>query len=39
LSGQIERLTRSPGRLHAAAVVAASERIGGLLRADSSPRP
>ena len=32
VSGPIERLTRSPGRLHAAAVVAAGERIGELLR-------
>ena len=39
VSGPIERLTRSPGRLHAAAVVAAGERIGELLRADSAPRP
>ena len=39
VSGPIERLTRSPGRLHAAAVVAAGERIGELLRADSSNRP
>ena len=36
VSGPIERLTRSPGRLHAAAVVAAGERIGDLLRADSA---
>jgi DNA-binding IclR family transcriptional regulator len=36
VSGPIERLTRSPGRLHAAAVVAAGERIGELLRADAS---
>jgi len=36
VSGPIERLTRSPGRLHAAAVVAAGERIGELLRADSA---
>jgi DNA-binding IclR family transcriptional regulator len=35
VSGPIERLTRSPGRLHAAAVVAAGERIGELLRAES----
>jgi DNA-binding IclR family transcriptional regulator len=34
VSGPIERLTRSPGRLHAAAVVAAGERIGELIRAD-----
>ncbi|MGD0703598.1 MAG: IclR family transcriptional regulator [Trebonia sp.] len=39
VSGPIERLTRSPGRLHAAAVVAAGERIGELLRAESRPRP
>jgi DNA-binding IclR family transcriptional regulator len=39
VSGPIERLTRSPGRLHAAAVVAAGERIGELLRADSGHRP
>jgi DNA-binding IclR family transcriptional regulator len=36
VSGPIERLTRSPGRLHAAAVVAAGERIGELLRADTN---
>jgi DNA-binding IclR family transcriptional regulator len=36
VSGPIERLTRSPGRLHANAVVAASERISELLRAESS---
>jgi DNA-binding IclR family transcriptional regulator len=36
VSGPIERLTRSPGRLHAAAVVAAGERIGELLRADAN---
>jgi DNA-binding IclR family transcriptional regulator len=36
VSGPIERLTRSPGRLHAAAVVAAGERISDLLRADSA---
>jgi hypothetical protein len=34
VSGPIERLTRSPGRLHAAAVVAAGEKIGELLRAE-----
>ena len=39
VSGPIERLTRSPGRLHAPAVVSAGERIGELLRADSSARP
>jgi len=38
VSGPIERLTRSPGRLHAAAVVAAGERIGELLRAESGHR-
>jgi len=32
VSGPIERLTRSPGRLHAAAVVAASEKISSALR-------
>jgi len=32
VSGPIERLTRSPGRLHAAAVVAAGEKITALLR-------
>jgi DNA-binding IclR family transcriptional regulator len=35
VSGPIERLTRSPGRLHGNAVVTAGERIGNLLRADS----
>src|ERR1700744_3134625 len=35
VSGPIERLTRSPGRLHANAVVQAGERISELLRADS----
>ncbi len=39
VSGPIERLTRSPGRLHAAAVVTAGERIGDLLRADSANHP
>src|ERR1700689_4162691 len=34
VSGPIERLTRSPGRLHAQAVVAAGEKISKLLRAD-----
>ena len=34
VSGPIERLARSPGRLHAAAVVAAGEKISELLRAD-----
>jgi DNA-binding IclR family transcriptional regulator len=32
VSGPIERLTRSPGRLHAAAVVAASDKISSSLR-------
>ena len=32
VSGPIERLTRSPGRLHAAAVVAAGEKITALFR-------
>ncbi|MFO7253588.1 MAG: IclR family transcriptional regulator, partial [Actinomycetes bacterium] len=32
VSGPIERLTRSPGRLHAAAVVAAAERISEAMR-------
>ena len=36
VSGPIERLTRSPGRLHAAAVVAAGEKISDLLRAEAS---
>ncbi len=31
VSGPIERLTRSPGRLHAAAVVGAGEKISGLI--------
>jgi DNA-binding IclR family transcriptional regulator len=35
VSGPIERLTRSPGRLHAAAVVAAGEKISRLLRAET----
>jgi DNA-binding IclR family transcriptional regulator len=35
VSGPIERLTRSPGRLHAAAVVAAGAKITELLRRDS----
>ena len=34
VSGPIERLTRSPGRLHAPAVVAAGDRISRLLRAE-----
>ena len=32
VSGPIERLTRSPGRLHAAAVVSAGDRISEMLR-------
>ncbi len=36
VSGPIERLTRSPGRLHAAAVVAAGEKISELLRAEAA---
>ena len=36
VSGPIERLSRSPGRLHAGAVTAAGERISELLRAESS---
>jgi DNA-binding IclR family transcriptional regulator len=35
VSGPIERLGRSPGRLHAAPVVAAGEKISELLRADN----
>jgi DNA-binding IclR family transcriptional regulator len=35
VSGPIERLTRSPGRLHAGAVVAAGEKISRLLRAEA----
>jgi DNA-binding IclR family transcriptional regulator len=38
VSGPIERLTRSPGRLHAAAVVAAGEKISELLRAEAGAR-
>jgi DNA-binding IclR family transcriptional regulator len=38
VSGPIERLTRSPGRLHAAAVVAAGDKISELLRAEASQR-
>jgi DNA-binding IclR family transcriptional regulator len=36
VSGPIERLTRSPGRLHAAAVVAAGEKISEMLRAEAA---
>jgi DNA-binding IclR family transcriptional regulator len=35
VSGPIERLGRSPGRLHAVAVIAAGEKISDLLRADN----
>ena len=35
VSGPIERLTRSPGRMHAAAVVGAGDKIGKLLRAEA----
>ncbi|MFY9928432.1 MAG: IclR family transcriptional regulator, partial [Streptosporangiaceae bacterium] len=35
VSGPIERLTRSPGRIHAAAVVAAGDKISKLLRSES----
>jgi DNA-binding IclR family transcriptional regulator len=38
VSGPIERLGRSPGRLHAGAVLAAGERISELLRAESAHR-
>jgi DNA-binding IclR family transcriptional regulator len=37
VSGPIERLTRSPGRLHAAAVVAAGEKITVALRRSALP--
>ena len=40
VSGPVERLTRQPGRLHAAAVMAAAERLSEVLRragADESP--
>ncbi|MFY9867634.1 MAG: IclR family transcriptional regulator C-terminal domain-containing protein, partial [Trebonia sp.] len=36
VSGPIERLTRSPGRLHAAAVVAAGEKVSDLLRTEAN---
>ena len=36
VSGPIERLTRSPGRLHAPAVVAAGEKISELLRGETA---
>src|SRR5206468_5990110 len=37
VSGPIERLTRSPGRLHAAAVMAAGEKISAALRRSALP--
>lgn len=37
VSGPIERLTRSPGRLHAAAVLNVSDKITQQLRADGRP--
>jgi DNA-binding IclR family transcriptional regulator len=37
VSGPIERLTRSPGRLHAAAVAAAGEKITAALRRPGAP--
>jgi DNA-binding IclR family transcriptional regulator len=37
VSGPIERLTRSPGRLHAAGVVAAGEKITAALRRSALP--
>jgi len=36
VSGPIERLTRSPGRMHAQAVVAAGETISKMLRAETA---
>jgi DNA-binding IclR family transcriptional regulator len=39
VSGPIERLTRSPGRLHATAVVSAGEQITALLRRSALPHP
>jgi DNA-binding IclR family transcriptional regulator len=36
VSGPIERLTRSPGRIHAQAVVAAGDTISKMLRADTT---
>jgi DNA-binding IclR family transcriptional regulator len=38
VSGPIERLTRSPGRLHGVAVVAAGEKISEQLRAEAGQR-
>ncbi len=38
VSGPIERLTRSPGRLHAVAVVAASDKNSDSLRRGAGPR-
>jgi DNA-binding IclR family transcriptional regulator len=37
VSGPIERLTRSPGRLHAPAVLAAAERLSDVLRRSGNP--
>ncbi|WP_040284480.1 IclR family transcriptional regulator [Tessaracoccus massiliensis] len=37
VSGPIERLTRSPGRLHAPAVLAAAERLSEVLRRSGAP--
>ncbi|MBV9381536.1 MAG: IclR family transcriptional regulator [Streptosporangiaceae bacterium] len=37
VSGPIERLTRSPGRLHAGAVVAAGDKITLLIRGEEAP--
>src|ERR1700751_1895568 len=39
VSGPIERLTRSPGRLHAAAVVAAGDKVSDLLRTEAGAGP
>ena len=39
VSGPIERLTRSPGRLHAPVVARAGEKITELLRRAGGPRP
>ncbi|MGH3216184.1 MAG: IclR family transcriptional regulator domain-containing protein, partial [Trebonia sp.] len=39
VSGPIERLTRSPGRLHAGAVVAAGDKVSDLLRTEASAGP
>lgn len=39
VSGPIERLSRQPGRLHAAAVMAAAERMSEVLRRSSGSEP